>query len=423
MDSERIVRILSEIFTEKELINLPITKNGDNLLAYLIKNNGDFYDIKYIISAGSVKIVNAKIKGKTPLYIASEYGRFDIVNYLIINTDVEINEPCSGDYPIYAAIAGGYLEIVKILIEYDANINMKSSSKYDMTPFGLAVYLGHLEMAEYLRENDPKFDINEYDLDEALISICKKGNLESLKYLIKIGIKFDKYKEQSLINVAAGEGHKHIVECLMAEGVVGGHCHPIFNACYDGHLELVEFFYNIDNTVINSVSNCMYGDNWTLLQMASKCGHVEIVKFLLAKVDLDYSVSKFDNKTTVHYAAKEGHLEIIKLLEDDGVDLNVKSCNGTPIELAYIHRHFDIVKYLIECDVECDNLLKMASKDGNLEIVQLLLEQGYEINVQSSPALTLACQAGHLEIAKLLVKEGAFIDEFCEKILSKAGII
>lgn len=422
MDSERIVRILSEIFTEKELINLPITKNGDNLLAYLIKNNGNLEDIKYIISVGSAKMVNAKIEGKTPLYIASKCGRFDVVNYLIY-TDAELDEPCHGDYPIHAAIAGGYLEIVKILNEFNADINMKSS-KYDMTPFCLAVYLGHLEIAEYLKENDPKFDLNKCNLEEILMNICKKGNLESLKYLTKIGLNFDKYIELSLINVAAGEGHKHIVEYLIAEGVgIDGRCHPIFNACYDGHLELVEFFYNIDNTAINSVSNCMFGDNWTLLQMASKRGHVEVVKFLLAKVDLDYSVSKFNSITAVHYAAKGGHLEIIKLLEDDGADLNTRSCNGTPIELAYIHKHFDIVKFLIECGVECDNLLKTVSKDGNLEIVQLLLERGCEVNVQSSPALTLACQAGHLEIAKLLVEEGAFIDESCEKILSKAGII
>jgi ankyrin repeat protein len=80
-----------------------------------------------------------------------------------------------------------------------------------------------------------------------------------------------------------------------------------------------------------------------------------------------------------------GHLNIVELLVQKGADLNVQDHNSrTPLHLA------------------CSG--------GHLNIVELLVQKGADLNVQDSYSRTplhLACSGGHLNIVELLVQKGA----------------
>ena len=59
------------------------------------------------------------------------------------------------------------------------------------------------------------------------------------------------------------------------------------------------------------------------------------------------------------------------------------------------------------------NALMVASFEGHLDIVQLLLDNGAKVNDVDSTGMTalmLAAERGHLEIVKLLLSKGANID-------------
>jgi hypothetical protein len=54
-----------------------------------------------------------------------------------------------------------------------------------------------------------------------------------------------------------------------------------------------------------------------------------------------------------------------------------------------------------------DNLLKKASKHGELELVKYCLREGADIHAENDVALKFASMKGHLQVVKYLVSKGA----------------
>jgi hypothetical protein len=93
--------------------------------------------------------------------------------------------------------------------------------------------------------------------------------------------------------------------------------------------------------------------------------------------------------TRLMFASEMGHLNVVQLLVDEGADINAKSNNGL-------------------------TALMIASGIGHREIVQLLIAEGADVNAKKDngeTALMLASQKGHREIVQLLIAEGAKFDD------------
>jgi ankyrin repeat protein len=131
------------------------------------------------------------------------------------------------------------------------------------------------------------------------------------------------------------------------------------------------------------------GTQMGALHLAAFNGHPRI----LCRVDVNETgaVDRVDGlgMTALQWACERGHLEIVQLLLEKGADVNAQGgAYGT-------------------------NTLQAAVEGGYLEIVQLLLEEGADINSQGSyygNALQLAAGDGKLEIVQLLIEKGADIN-------------
>ena len=92
-------------------------------------------------------------------------------------------------------------------------------------------------------------------------------------------------------------------------------------------------------------------------------------------------------ESQLHVASRNGNLEMVKALIENGADVNSRdSSQNTPLHLA------------------CDN--------GNLEMVMVLLEKGATIdaiNIDEDTPLHFACLNGHTDLAMALIKKGADI--------------
>lgn len=114
----------------------------------------------------------------------------------------------------------------------------------------------------------------------------------------------------------------------------------------------------------------------------------------------------------LHDAARTGQLSLVKYLLAEKVDLVMKP-HVAQITLvpAAQYGHFKILDYLISqgADVSYndDILLALTAKNGNLDVVKFLVEQGAQ---NLTRALQQAALAGKLEVAKYLVSQGAQID-------------
>ena len=114
-----------------------------------------------------------------------------------------------------------------------------------------------------------------------------------------------------------------------------------------------------------------------------------------------------------------GDLKDLRSLIKMGADINQsgEQHGGTPLLIASQEGHLEVVKLLIESGGsvnEADNRgatpLWIASGAGHLEIVKLLIKSGGSVNqAENTNGITplyIASECGHLEVVKLLIKSG-----------------
>ena len=155
-----------------------------------------------------------------------------------------------------------------------------------------------------------------------------------------------------------------------------------------------------------------------LLEIGSREGELNLVKISINKDQTLNLESKYDKAFLL--ASCNGHLDVVKLLISEGADVHAR--NDCALSLASEEGHLEIVKYLIDegADIHTNycEALRFASQRGHLDIVRLLIDEGANIRNQ---ALNLASKYGHLEVVRFLIEEGANIHNRALKLAIKYG--
>ena len=102
----------------------------------------------------------------------------------------------------------------------------------------------------------------------------------------------------------------------MVHGADDGGMTLLCAASRQGHVEIAKLLLAQEGVDVNRADD----DGTTPLLTASRHGHVEIVKLLLAQesADVDRAANPNPYGTPWHVASMEGHLEVVKLLEEAG---------------------------------------------------------------------------------------------------------
>jgi ankyrin repeat protein len=149
-------------------------------------------------------------------------------------------------------------------------------------------------------------------------------------------------------------------------------------------------FDTVREMVLNNGVQVDVGDV-KALNLAADNGHEQIVIFLLQRgADINYN--HHIRSTALNRAILRGHENTMILLISRGADLTIEDYDGRPA-------------------------LSIAARTGNTQIVQQLLASGAPINFVNtsiagtrSTALTEAIQKGSLETVELLVEQGADVN-------------
>jgi ankyrin repeat protein len=185
------------------------------------------------------------------------------------------------------------------------------------------------------------------DLNEALFAAACWGFTDAVKLLLSDDrVDPSAWHNQALYN-AAERGHLEIVELLLADARV----HPSAQnnqalrfAFENGHSEIVKLidshprfrpFPALDEAGYGGFTDAIdavkpyLSDEGLIDSSASRKGHLEIVKLLLADDRVDSSAQ--DNSALV-YALENGHSEMVKLLEAQVVKWMISKCQNSNLD-------------------------------------------------------------------------------------------
>lgn len=247
---------------------------------------------KFLVPCECIDIHAKDKEGLTPYDLAKKNNNIELVNFLEnrpnqYNPDEE--KKCQWP-PLYCAIAGNNLEVVKLLVEYP-RININDIHAVCGSPLHYALSSYYTETANFL--------------------VQYPG--------INLQLQPSTWPP------------------------------PLYLAAKNGHAEVVEFLIkckNIDHIELNV--NFVDDKQWTLLHWATARGYTEILKTLVISLGININAKDKENRTPLHLAAQNNSIEVVKFLVNiQNIDPNAKDNEGnTPYEIAQQRGHEDIVKII-----------------------------------------------------------------------------
>jgi ankyrin repeat protein len=216
------------------------------------------------------------------------------------------------------------------------------------------------------------------------------------------------------VNVALSSGEVDVNRSDPDDG-----CTPLWVACQNGHLDVVQALLFADEIHINQADN----DGVTPLYEACQRGHVGVVRALVDASGIQVNRAKNGFVTPLFMACQFGYLEVVcALLGAKGIEANRANDNGaSPLLMACRNGHLDVVQALLldtnvvdvnfaQASTGCTPLFQ-ACQNGYFEVVTALLDvDGIEVNRANDDGITplnIASDNGHLEVVMAMLAGAA----------------
>eukprot|EP00951_Prasinocladus_malaysianus_P017414 scaffold137285_cov17-Prasinocladus_malaysianus.AAC.1 len=367
-----------------------------NLLAYLDKDDADFYLFRAIIlleeNRGYALEQNKKTL-ETPLHLAAKHkaGHALVPKLLGVAESLARESDRHGNKPLHLACASGApIDVIQAILRAHPDAAEHQTNADRQTPLHLAVRQGHVGAVKVLVDESPAAaeleDVWRYTPLMLAAQWGQEGTVETL---------MDSYRSTAGLTAklcsiplqfAATEGHKGVV-CIVL------HANP-------GAAEITSSF------------------GYTALHCAAAKGHSGVVRALLKVSVCSAKLKTHEGYTPLHLAAKEGHEDAVQvLIEECPCTAGLKDRNGsTPLHLAVHERHEEIVRMLAKHSPGAADLtdkygrtaLHVAAQEGQEGILQML------VNASAAAAdatdddgcipLHFAAKMGHKRAVQMLME-------------------
>ncbi|KAK2722691.1 hypothetical protein QYM36_003020 [Artemia franciscana] len=244
---------------------------------------------------------------------------------------------------------------------------------------------------------------------ENVIGPKLKEAFDTIKYFIKICvglIRGQPYIKETLHD-AAKNGNLDICQQLVSRGVTiddldSGGGTPLYYAAESNQLDVTRYLLEKG---ANPNVKCQFPLDGTILQAAVGKGYLDICRLLVAKGASINESNSLPDQTALHCAARKSR-EICELLITKGATIDAfDPFDRTPLYYSITYKKLDVTKYLLEnganSNSECfgqeyynitnskkekfrEKMLHVAAREGNLDLCQLLVLKGADMNCLNS---------------------------------------
>lgn len=152
------LRFVQTILKHNPYINNKDTYNRNALFYSLLAERGDNPDIFLSLIKSNINVneceifhIQKSLEGHSPLTLAAKLDLNNIVKALVENySNLNYQIPLNGNTALHFAVLNRNLEIVKILINSKANLDIKN--KENKTPYNLALEHSLIDIYKYLEQ-------------------------------------------------------------------------------------------------------------------------------------------------------------------------------------------------------------------------------------------------------------------------------
>ncbi len=269
------------------------------------------------------------------------------------------------------AAAGGFLEVVKLLLDYGADPNLPEEH---IAPRGHALYSavthGHYEIAKLLLEHGAYPNPPVESSADALTIAMSKSDDKMVELLCSYGA-------ARSVSLLASSGDLQTAAAVFAVSPeVANDPEAMAVAAANGHEALVRLMLRYQSDLATRI---VFDKYWWVGAKTTELNE------LLFEHGMNPSQRDWLGMTPLHYFAMKGEIEKAAQYLDHGAELEPRD------------------------DDICSRPLGWAAKFGKADMVKFLLERGAKVQTGDDPAwatpLTWAKRRGHDDVARILEEE------------------
>ncbi|KAJ3282179.1 hypothetical protein HDU79_010109 [Rhizoclosmatium sp. JEL0117] len=387
---------------------------GYVLLAASIKMQNEAIFMVLVQYESLEALVHSELFSSPVLYEAAKHGLASVCKCLLESKRVDVNcigytpsdDPTSGEWrktPLHVAVLLHHLELVKVLVEHDANIGAKDG--YGRTPLTYSLGPVYQFLNSIITKRQEKMAVETMtNLQRAI----HDNNLELFKKL-------------------------HTDSAMMEKNIDDKHNTGFHYLALYANPAMLSYFVKLSSFEVSVY--LVNSDNATPLSLAAEKGNIEAVKALL-RCGANIEAKDNDRSTPLIHASSQGHTEIVEILLECGANIEFQNRLGySALAYAALKGNFQTVNLLLNCGASIestnsngDTPATLAAAMGHTETLRLLIACGATIESKEDDGYTLLALAalnGHQKTAELLLEYGANIeskDNFGRTPLALTGL-
>lgn len=371
---------------------------------------GNFHLVQFLLKLPTINVNSFTSTGFTGLHMAIKSDNLNIIKYLCEYSGIDLETTSTYVSPLIYAILISTPVILKILIDYGADVN-KTFTADCLNSLMFAIHKDKKEQSWILAESGIcplHTDIKKWNALH--YATLYKSSDKLLKKLIEIGCDKNGTTREGMtpLHHAVISGSIGAVQILVA---INADIHKtdengltaLHYAAYQGHWEIVKILLGA-----GSRPNKKTNTKVTPLHFAAKHDHYFVVEELL-KCFIDVNAITMQCNTPLHYAACNGNEKMVNILLKNGADLNIPNKdNDLPIHLACLNGATNVVKLLClnGSNMDCRNKNNMsplhnAILSSNEELIKFLLSK-YKFSIDSD-LYHVVLRSGNINVIKIII--------------------